>query len=122
MTKNPAKHGYSSFKDEVKMRTKRLKPSLPQLSSKSDKKYTQKELEEIHATRRLRYNDLLNCARNDDMSAAIVLPTADKFEIPMSRVSRSFREQVELLDIYHYLENERRTFHLALLFAHLGLH
>ncbi|KAF9079857.1 hypothetical protein BGX29_005886, partial [Mortierella sp. GBA35] len=43
------------------------------------------------------------------MAALIVFPTVDKFEIPLARVSRSLRTQVELLDIYHYLEKRKEN-------------
>ncbi|KAF9078919.1 hypothetical protein BGX23_005769, partial [Mortierella sp. AD031] len=109
MATNKVKRQRRSYMDEVKMRAQKQKPAPPLLTSKKDKTYAQRELEEINTLRRLRYNDLLNSARNDDMAAVIMFPTADQFEIPRTRVSRSLRAQVELLDIYHYLEKRKEN-------------
>jgi hypothetical protein len=43
------------------------------------------------------------------MRACIVLPTAGQFEISLSWVSNSLKTQVELLDIYHYLEKQKEN-------------
>ena len=109
MATNNVKRGRRSFANEAKTRAQKQNPAPPLLTSKKDKTYTKRELEEINTLRRLRYNDLLNSARDDDMAALIVFPTIDKFEIPLARVSRSLRAQVELLDIYHYLEKRKEN-------------
>ena len=109
MPKTKDNHRRRSFADEAKTRAQKQNPTPPLPNSKKDKTYTIKQLTEIEALRRLRYNDLLNCARNNDMAACMVFPTADEFEIPLSRVCRSLEEQVELLDIYHYLANRKEN-------------
>jgi hypothetical protein len=96
--------------DEAKMRAQKQNPVPPLLNTKKDKTYTKKQLDEIYLLRRLRYHDLLNTARNDDMTAGVMFSTADQFEIPLSRVSLSLETQVELLDIYHYLEKRKESF------------
>ncbi|KAF8945655.1 hypothetical protein BGZ47_002215, partial [Haplosporangium gracile] len=116
MPKHNVKHGRQSFADETEMQAQKQNPAPPLLPSKKDKTYTKQQLEEISALRRLRYDVLLRTARNDDMDAVIVLPTADHFEIPLTRVSRSLEAQVELLDIYHYLEKRKEN--LPIKFTH----
>ncbi|KAF9116738.1 hypothetical protein BGX30_005862, partial [Mortierella sp. GBA39] len=89
MLKAKVNHRRRPFADEAKTRAQKQNPTPPLLNSKKDKTYTKKQLAEIEALRRLRYNDLLNSARNCDMAACIVFPTADEFEIPLSRVCHS---------------------------------
>ncbi|KAF9302150.1 hypothetical protein BGZ91_009414, partial [Linnemannia elongata] len=96
MPKNKVRLAHRSIAEEVKTRARKLGPAPPFLVSKKEKTYTKQELEEIKARRRLRYNDLLTSARNDDMAAVILFPTADQFEIPLKRVSRSLELRVEL--------------------------
>ncbi|KAK3839351.1 MAG: hypothetical protein JOS17DRAFT_770447 [Linnemannia elongata] len=96
------------------MRAQTQNPAPPLLNSKKDTSYTKKQLDEIYAFRQLRYNDLLNSARNDDMAACIVFPAADQFDIPLKRVSRSLESQVELLDIYHYLKKRKENLSFTL--------
>lgn len=110
MPKTNVKQGGRLFADEAKMRAQKQNPAPPLLNTKMDKTYTKKQLDEIYLLRRLRYHDLLNTARNDDMTAGVIFPTADQFEIPLSRVSLSLETQVELLDIYHYLEKRKENF------------
>jgi len=117
MPKTNVKHRLRSFVDEAKMQAQKQNPTPPLLASKKDKTYTKKQLDEINVLRRLRYNVLLNSARNDDMTAVIVFPTADQFEIPLSRVSRSLEAQVELLDIYHYLNKRKENLHPSFKFT-----
>ncbi|KAG0042229.1 hypothetical protein BGZ90_009464 [Linnemannia elongata] len=93
-----AKHGRQLHEDEFQKRAKRLKPLSHPLASKKDKTYTKKALEEIQTRRRLRYNDLLNSARKDDMAALIMFPDPDEYEIPLSRVSYSFKDKAELYE------------------------
>ncbi|KAF9079350.1 hypothetical protein BGX23_004324, partial [Mortierella sp. AD031] len=121
MPKNKVKPVHRSIAEEVKMRARKQNPTPPLLTSKQDKAYTKQELEEIIARRRLRYNDLLTSARKDDKAAIIVFPTADQFEIPMARVSHSLQTQVELLDIYHYLERRKENLPIALSPGTFGL-
>jgi hypothetical protein len=108
------KHTSQSFVDEAKKQAKRLKASPPLLTSKNTTKYTKQQLEEMIALRGLQFNILLNSARRDDMSAVLVLPTADQFEIPLSRVSSSLEARVELLDIYRYLESRKENLSFTL--------
>ena len=103
-----AKHGRQLHEDEFQKQAKRMKFLSHPLASKKDKTYTKKALEEIQARRRLRYDDLLNSARNDDMAALIMFPDPDEYEIPLSRVSYSFKEKAELLDIWHYLKKRKK--------------
>ncbi|KAG0275641.1 hypothetical protein BGZ96_003713 [Linnemannia gamsii] len=106
-----------SFVDEAKMQSQKQNSTPSLLASKKDKTYTKKQLDEIKVLRRLRYNVLLNSAKNDDMAAVIMFPTADQFEIPLSRVSRSLEAQVELLDIYHYLKKRKENLHPSFKFT-----
>ncbi|KAF9079392.1 hypothetical protein BGX23_004209, partial [Mortierella sp. AD031] len=72
MATNNVKRGRRSFTNEAKTRAQKQNPAPPLHTSKKDKTYTKRELEEINTLRRLRYNDLLSSARNDDMAALIV--------------------------------------------------
>jgi len=54
------------------------------------------------------------------MAAHMMFPTADQFEVPMSRVSLSLEKQVELLDIYHYLEKRKENFSFTLTHDNFG--
>jgi hypothetical protein len=109
MPKKAINHRCRSFEDEALIQAQKKPPAPSLLNFKKDKTYTKKQLDQIHALRLLRYTDLLNSARNDDMHACIVFPTADQFEIPLSRISHSLETQVKLLYIYHYLEKRKES-------------
>ncbi|KAF9085263.1 hypothetical protein BGX27_003509, partial [Mortierella sp. AM989] len=67
------------------------------------KTYTIKELHERNHEWARRYQELLDCARRNDVSAVLVLPTIKEFEVSMARNCVTLSNKVELLDIYHYL-------------------
>jgi hypothetical protein len=120
MPKNTVKRVQRSIEKEVQDRVLQQKSTPSFLAYKKDKAYSKKELEDIEVRRRLRYNDILTCARNNDMTAIIMFPTADQFEIPTAKVSLSLQVQVELLDIYHYLESRKEDLAFALSPATFG--
>jgi len=97
------------FAEKAKVRVKKHKPVPTMLVSKKEKTYTKKQLDEIQTIRHLRYLDLLTSARSNDMSALHTFPTASEYEVPMTRVSHTLETQVELLDIYHYLDNRKEN-------------
>jgi hypothetical protein len=114
MPNTTVKHRLQSFAEKAKIQAQKQKSTPSLLTSKKEKTLTKKQLEDIHALRQLRYNDLLNCARSDDMAVCIVFPTADRFELPLKRIYRSLEDQVELLDIFHYLEKRKENLSFAL--------
>ncbi|KAF9083285.1 hypothetical protein BGX29_003248, partial [Mortierella sp. GBA35] len=67
------------------------------------KTYTIKELHERNHEWARRYQKLLDCARRNDVSAVLLLPTVKEFEISMAKNCVTLSNKVELLDIYHYL-------------------
>jgi len=102
------------FAEKAKARVKKHKPAPTMLVSKKDKTYTKKQLEEIHTIRQLRYLDLLTSARSNDIGALHTFPTANEYEAPLRRVSHALETQVELLDIYHYLDNRKENLPFSL--------
>ncbi|KAF9402886.1 hypothetical protein BGZ76_007233, partial [Entomortierella beljakovae] len=70
--------------------------------------------------RERRYEDLLDSARCDDMSAMFLFPSHDQFEIPMAKVSQNLATKVELLDIYHYLSKRKQDLPRKLSYSSFG--
>ncbi|KAG0357900.1 hypothetical protein BGZ54_000138 [Gamsiella multidivaricata] len=121
MTTNPRqKRHYESLSTQATTTSKKQKTNLVFLSAKDDKKYTKRELEAIERGRRRSYNDLLDCARRKDMSVLMMFPDADGFEIPTARVSYTLEQQVELLDIYHYLYDRKEDLRIKLSHSSFG--
>jgi hypothetical protein len=84
MPEKAINHRYRSFENEALIQAQQQNPTPSLLNFKKDKAYTKKQLDQIHALRLLQYSDPLNSARNNDMRACIVLPTAGQFEISLS--------------------------------------
>ena len=55
--------------------------------------------------------DFLECARRKDKSAELILPHKDLFEIPMTKAVVSLKVKVEMLDIYHFLQERYKHGH-----------
>ncbi|KAF9149776.1 hypothetical protein BGX20_005900 [Mortierella sp. AD010] len=111
MATKTANKRLQSFSDEARLRAKKLKAIPSLLPSKKEKTFTKRELEEIQSVRRLRYNDLLNSARNEDMAAVLVLPNSDQFEIPMSRPLVPWKFKLKFWTYFIILKSERKTSH-----------
>jgi hypothetical protein len=75
------------------------------------KKYTINELHERNYEWARGYQELLNCARRNNVSAVLVLPTIKEFEISMARNCVMLLNKVELFDIYHYLITRQNDLH-----------
>src|SRR5690554_121132 len=100
--------------------SKKRKPTGVHLPVKNVKKYTKRELQDTEHTRQWRYRVLLDCARRKDMSTVLALPTADELEVPMTRACHTLEQQVELLDIYHYLHSRKENLSVKLTFRSFG--
>ncbi|KAG0244820.1 hypothetical protein BG011_002859, partial [Mortierella polycephala] len=109
-TKTPSKRHHEALSTEEETKPKKAKPTPLRFPAKNNKKYTQRELDDIARIRQQGYDSLLDCARRNDMSECLILPTANRFEVPMARVSYPLHVQVELLDIYHYLVKRKNDF------------
>ncbi|KAG0368615.1 hypothetical protein BGX24_002749 [Mortierella sp. AD032] len=70
----------------------------------SSVKYTKAELDKLHETRCRRYDDLLNCARNNQQPPSLLLPPSGKYAIPVTRICYTIRVKLELIDIFRFIQ------------------